>query len=93
MFHEVEAPSRDDFVFAQLMHEGDWDPDPSAIHNLLKYARDNSTLEVKFKRQNVRLKDPKTTSYPLPPEGRIGLADRHQRAGLCHNPLTAHSAS
>ena len=65
VYYEAEAPSRDDFVFAQLMHEGDWDPDPSAVHNLLKHARDNSTLEVKFKRQNVQLKDPKTTTYPL----------------------------
>ncbi len=65
VYFESEAPSRDDFVFAQLMHEGDWDPDPSAVHNLLKHARDNSTLEVKFKRQNVQLKDPKTTTYPL----------------------------
>jgi len=65
VYFESEAPSRDDFVFAQLIHEGDWDPDPSAVHNLLKYARDNSTLEVKFKRQNVQLKDPKTTTYPL----------------------------
>ena len=37
------------------VHEGDWDPDPSAVHNLLKYVRDNSTLEVKFKRESVRL--------------------------------------
>ena len=59
------APSRDDFVFAQLIHEGDWDPDPSAVHNLLKYARDNSTLDVKFKRENVQLKDPKAATYPL----------------------------
>jgi len=65
VYFESDAPSRDDFVFAQLIHEGDWDPDPSAVHNLLKYARDNSTLEVKFKRQNVQLKDPKTTTYPL----------------------------
>jgi len=65
VYFESEAPSRDDFVFAQLMHEGDWDPDPSAVHNLLKYARDNSTLEVKFKRQNVQLTDPKATTYPL----------------------------
>ncbi len=65
VYYEAEAPSRDDFVFAQLIHEGDWDPDPSGVYNLLKYARDNSTLEVKFKRQNVRLKDPKTTGYPL----------------------------
>jgi len=65
VYHEATAPSRDDFVFAQLIHEGDWDPDPSAVHNLLKHARDNSTLEVKFKRQNVRLTDPKAATYPL----------------------------
>jgi hypothetical protein len=65
VYFEAEAPSRDDFVFAQLMHEGDWDPDPSAVHNLLKHARDNSTLEVKFKRQNVQLKEPQTATYPL----------------------------
>ena len=52
-------------MFAQLIHEGDWDPDPSAVHNLLKYARDNSTLDVKFKRENVRLTDPKAATYPL----------------------------
>jgi hypothetical protein len=65
VYHEAEAPSRDDFIFAQLMHEGDWDPDPSAVHSLLKHARDNSTLEVKFKRQQVRLKDQETVNYPL----------------------------
>jgi len=65
VYHEASAPSRDDFVFAQLIHDGDWDPDPSAVHNLLKHARDNSTLEVKFKRENVQLKDPKTLTYPL----------------------------
>ena len=65
VYYEASAPSRDDFVFAQLIHEGDWDPDPSAVHNLLKYARDNSTLGVKFKRENVQLKDPKASTYPL----------------------------
>lgn len=65
VYHEATAPTRDDFVFAQLMHEGDWDPDPSAVHSLLKHARDNSTLEVKFKRQTAQLKDPKTATYPL----------------------------
>ena len=54
VYHEAEAPTRDDFVLAQLIHEGDWDPDPSAVHNLLRYARDNSTLEVKFNRVSVR---------------------------------------
>ena len=65
VYHEASTPSRDDLVFAQVMHDGDWDPDPSAVHNLLKYARDNSTMEVKFKRENVRLKDPKVAEYPL----------------------------
>jgi hypothetical protein len=65
VYYEATAPARDDFVFAQLIHEGDWDPDPSAIHNLLKHARDNSTLDVKFKRENVQLKDPKAATYPL----------------------------
>jgi hypothetical protein len=32
---------------------------------LLKFARDNSTLEVKFKRENVRLKEPRAAGYPL----------------------------
>ena len=64
-YYEQEIPSRDDFVFAQLKHEGDWDPDPSAVHNLLKFARENSTLEVKFKRANVRLDDPKAAAFPL----------------------------
>lgn len=65
VYHEAEAPSRDDFVFAQVIHEGDWDPDPSAVHNLLKHARDNSTMQVKFKRQNVNLTDPGVATYPI----------------------------
>jgi len=65
VYYEASAPARDDFVFAQIKHGGDWNPDPSAVHNLLKHARDNSTLEVKFKRQEVSLTDPKTATYPL----------------------------
>lgn len=65
VYHEASATSRDDFVLAQIVHEGDWDPDPSAIHNLLRHARENSTLEVKFKRANVRLSDPQASTYPL----------------------------
>jgi hypothetical protein len=65
VYHEAAAPTRDDFVLAQLIHEGDWDPDPSAVHNLLRYARDNSTLEVKFNRVSIRVKDPRINTHPL----------------------------
>ncbi len=65
VYHEAAAPTRDDFVFAQVKHAGDWDPDPSAVHNLLKYAKDNSTLEVKFKRRELSLDDPRAATCPL----------------------------
>ncbi len=65
VYHQADEPARDDFVFAQVVHDGDWDPDPSAVHNLLKHVRDTSTLDVKFKRVNVALKDPKAAGYPL----------------------------
>jgi len=91
VYYEAEAPTRDDFVFAQLRHEGDWDPDPSAVHNLLKHARDNSTLEVKFKRLEVRLSDPKTATYPLVymtghrefawSQDEVGMLQKYLRAG------------
>jgi hypothetical protein len=65
VYHEADAPSRDDFVFAQVIHDGDWDPDPSAAHNLLKHVRDNSTLALQFKRVSVALNDPRAMGYPL----------------------------
>ncbi len=65
VYHEADAASRDDFIFAQLVHDGDWDPDPSAVHNLLKHVRDNSTLTIKFKKVSVQPKDPKAMGYPL----------------------------
>jgi hypothetical protein len=65
VYHEAAAPSRDDFVFAQVIHDGDWDPDPSAVHNLLRHVRQNSTLAVKFKRATVRLEGPAAMAYPL----------------------------
>lgn len=65
IYHQNDEPRRDDFVFAQIMHEGDWDPDPSAVHNLLRHIRENSTLNVKFRRVQVRLNDPQAMSFPL----------------------------
>lgn len=65
IYHEQEAPSRDAFVIGQVLHDGDWDPDPSAVHNLLKAARETSTLNVKFKREDVRLSDPEALGHPL----------------------------
>ena len=65
VYHEASAPTRDDFVLVQLEHSGDWDPDPSAVFNLLKFARDNTTLEVKFKKITLPLDDPRIAQHPL----------------------------
>ncbi|HPG69055.1 MAG TPA: DUF4159 domain-containing protein [Candidatus Hydrogenedentes bacterium] len=53
-YYEEDAVSATDaFVFGQLIHEGDWDPDPSAVANLLKAINRNSAIHVRFVRKNV----------------------------------------
>ncbi len=65
IYHEGSAPPRDALVIGQIVHDGDWDPDPSAIHNLLKVARETTTLHVRFRRDDVRLDDPAALMHPL----------------------------
>jgi len=65
VYHEQEAPSRDAFVLGQIIHNGDWDPDPSAVHNLLKTARETSTIALKFKREDVQLADAEALGHPI----------------------------
>jgi hypothetical protein len=57
--------TRDEFVFGQVKHDGDWDPCPSAVANLLKVAADNSTLSVQFKKQEVDLAKADALRHPL----------------------------
>jgi len=65
IYHQAEEPTRDEFVFAQVVHEGDWDPCPNGVMNFLRYARANSTLPVQFKRVAVKLSDPDILRYPV----------------------------
>ena len=64
VYHETTSPTRDDFVLCQLIHDGDWNPDPNAIHNLLKFAKDNTTMEVKFKVEYSQINE-KIAIFPL----------------------------
>ena len=53
-YHEEGTqPGADAFVFGQLIHQGDWDPDPSAVANLLKAVNGNTAIDVTFVRRNV----------------------------------------
>jgi len=50
VYYQSSRKTRDEFVFGQIRHDGDWDPDPSAAMNLLKYVGRYSTMDVQFKR-------------------------------------------
>jgi hypothetical protein len=99
IYHQADEPSRDDVVFAQVIHDGDWDPDPSAAHNLLRHVRQNSTLNVRFRRVHVRLADPKALGYPLLymtghfpfrwTQQEVDWLRRYLKAGVCCSPTPA----
>jgi len=63
-FQEGE-PTREEFVFGQVIHGGDWDPHPSGNMALLKYLGAQSTMEVQFKRATVDLRKTEAFHYPV----------------------------
>ena len=56
VYYQKDEKTRDEFVFGQIIHQGDWDPDPQAVSNLLKYVKSNSTMNVQFRREEVDLR-------------------------------------
>jgi hypothetical protein len=65
VYHEAEDATRDQLVLAQLTHEGDWDPTPHALPNLMKYIQQNTTLNVQFKRQTLDASDVDVFRHPV----------------------------
>ncbi len=65
---EVAGPTirpREQLVLAQLVHNGNWDPNPSAVPLFLKDLASNTSIAVSFDRKVLELKDPTIFSYPL----------------------------
>ncbi|MFB3892816.1 MAG: DUF4159 domain-containing protein [Phycisphaerae bacterium] len=65
LYPEKDAKTRDQLVIAQIRHNGDWDPTPHALPNLLKYIQKNTTLNVQFTRQDVDLADADALKHPV----------------------------
>ncbi|MFH0963576.1 MAG: DUF4159 domain-containing protein [Planctomycetota bacterium] len=65
VYYQTDAAERDEFVIAQLMHEGDWDPHPSGVVNLLRYLDKNSTMDLLFKRATIRATEADAFRYPV----------------------------
>ena len=64
IYHQADIATRDQFVITQIKHNGDWDPTPHALPNLLKFIDTNSTLNVQFKRQVMTLDDENMLKQP-----------------------------
>jgi hypothetical protein len=65
VYYQKNEKTREEFVFPQIVHTGDWDPSPSAAMTLLKFVGKHSTMEVQFKRAAVDLRKVEAFSYPF----------------------------
>jgi hypothetical protein len=65
---EIAGPSdrpRQQLVFPQLVHDGNWNPNPSAVPFFLKEIATNTSIAVKFERKTMSLKDAALFEQPL----------------------------
>jgi len=65
VYHQTGEATRDQLVIAQVIHDGDWDTQPSALAALLKHLAQNTTVEVQFKRENVDLRSIDAFAHPI----------------------------
>jgi hypothetical protein len=65
VYHQKGEPTRDQLVIAQIIHDGDWDTQPSSLASLLKHLAENSTVSVQFKKENVDLRSIDAFAHPI----------------------------
>ncbi|KPK49251.1 MAG: hypothetical protein AMK72_05005 [Planctomycetes bacterium SM23_25] len=65
VYHQTGQPTRDQLVIAQVIHDGDWDTQPSSLASLLKHLAENTTVEVQFKKEDVDLRSIDAFAHPI----------------------------
>ncbi|MGA2500016.1 MAG: DUF4159 domain-containing protein [Tepidisphaeraceae bacterium] len=65
IYHQASDATRDQLVLGQIMHNGDWDPTPHGLPNLLKNIDQSTTLHVQFKRVAVDPEKGDIFSFPV----------------------------
>jgi len=65
VYHQSKDATRDQLVLGQIVHNGDWDPTPHGVPNLLKMMDQGTTLKVQFKRVAVDPEKGDIFSYPV----------------------------
>jgi hypothetical protein len=73
LYYEEQERARGDFVFAQAKLTDNWDTQPNAIANLLKFVTANTSAEVKFQRRAVELASEELQQYPF-----LYMTGRHE---------------
>jgi len=65
VYHQATDATRDQLVLGQIVHNGDWDPTPHGLPNLLKTIDQNTTMHVQFKRVPVDPEKGDIYSFPV----------------------------
>jgi hypothetical protein len=65
VYHQSSDATRDQLVLGQIVHNGDWDPTPHGLPNLLKAIDQNTTMRVQFKRVPVDPEKSDIFQYPV----------------------------
>ncbi len=65
IYHDTNKDVGGALMIGQIVHSGDWDPNPSAIMTLLKHATNHSTLQLRFKREDVDLRKGGALQHPV----------------------------
>ena len=65
VYHQENQRTRDEFVFAQVIHNGDWEPCPNGIMSLMRYVSANTTMPIQYKRVGVDLRNAEILRHPM----------------------------
>jgi len=65
VYHQAADATRDQLVLAQIKHNGDWNPTPHGLPNLLKTIDQSTTLHVQFKCVEVEPDKDDIFAYPV----------------------------
>jgi hypothetical protein len=52
-------------VIGQIIHDGDWNPNPAGLFNLERHSAARSSLAVKFAKKDLSLKSDNLTPHPV----------------------------
>ncbi len=65
VYVDREPARADKFRIGQVVHDGQWNPDPAGLANLLDIVRTNTSVKVSFATQPLRLDSKELTTFPF----------------------------